>query len=248
MVKIYTCRFCLEESNDRDEMIVPCVCAGSQKYVHKTCLENWRASGHGNQSLTHCPTCGTAYRMVEEVTYSNHDEEKPLVCGCIPGEWFSSRSAIAILVTQDFLAIFVVSQAWLISLALVLRLCDSDGVLVDLWPGPDHKHEGFMYAIQHHKAPYYLCACFITFIVVGILYLWIEPNWISNCLRNCCIGCGDACNSCCAGIDCSGCADCGQCCGGSTVMAGSAAGGAGGGSGASAGGTAAAGTTSGSGA
>ena len=111
------------------------------------------------------------------------------VCGCIPGEWFSSRSAIAILVTQDFLAIFVVSQAWLISLALVLRLCDSDGVLVDWWPGPDHKHEGFMYAIQHHKvpyvmkcidqvceAPYYLCACFITFIVVGILYLWIEPS------------------------------------------------------------------------
>ena len=38
-----TCRFCFEEAADDDELVAPCACSGSQKYVHATCLRRWQA-------------------------------------------------------------------------------------------------------------------------------------------------------------------------------------------------------------
>jgi hypothetical protein len=35
------CRICLEEDRPED-MIAPCRCKGTQKYVHRDCLDKWR--------------------------------------------------------------------------------------------------------------------------------------------------------------------------------------------------------------
>ena len=34
-----SCRYCLEETG---ELIAPCQCSGSTKWVHSECLERWR--------------------------------------------------------------------------------------------------------------------------------------------------------------------------------------------------------------
>jgi hypothetical protein len=50
------CRVCLEQ--DDNEMISPCACDGSSKYIHTTCLLQWvDVSG---QSVV-CPSCRGSY-------------------------------------------------------------------------------------------------------------------------------------------------------------------------------------------
>uniref|UniRef100_A0A0D3F0A1 RING-CH-type domain-containing protein n=1 Tax=Oryza barthii TaxID=65489 RepID=A0A0D3F0A1_9ORYZ len=36
------CRICLD--NEGDDLIAPCHCKGTQKYVHRSCLDNWRST------------------------------------------------------------------------------------------------------------------------------------------------------------------------------------------------------------
>ncbi|RRT74374.1 hypothetical protein B296_00029458 [Ensete ventricosum] len=38
------CRICLEnESFPGDELISPCMCKGTQQFVHRSCLDHWRS-------------------------------------------------------------------------------------------------------------------------------------------------------------------------------------------------------------
>ena len=55
------CRFCLDDADD-DKWISPCKCRGSQKYVHKRCLDAWRRTSINPRALTHCTVCHTAYK------------------------------------------------------------------------------------------------------------------------------------------------------------------------------------------
>eukprot|EP00808_Paulinella_micropora_P030477 g68742.t1 len=56
----YTCRICLEPSA-RAACLAPCLCRGSQKYVHRECLNKWRAKSETAFSI--CPTCRFQYRL-----------------------------------------------------------------------------------------------------------------------------------------------------------------------------------------
>eukprot|EP00884_Botryococcus_braunii_P005820 jgi/Botrbrau1/15239/Bobra.0149s0092.1 len=38
----YFCRFCLHATDNLDELISPCQCTGTQKYVHLECLKRWQ--------------------------------------------------------------------------------------------------------------------------------------------------------------------------------------------------------------
>ena len=40
----FTCRICLDDETDRSLVLAPCSCAGSQKWVHRACLDRWRAT------------------------------------------------------------------------------------------------------------------------------------------------------------------------------------------------------------
>ena len=41
-IESITCRICLESDCNRCEVISPCKCKGSSKYVHIECLDQWR--------------------------------------------------------------------------------------------------------------------------------------------------------------------------------------------------------------
>lgn len=60
------CRICLEnEESKENELIYPCRCIGTCKYVHRKCLTYWRNSNEPNsQQKTHCMICLTPYNIV----------------------------------------------------------------------------------------------------------------------------------------------------------------------------------------
>lgn len=55
----------VSEDPELGRLMSPCLCKGSQKYVHEGCLEAWRhaSATHSQRNLWKCPTCGFQYRM-----------------------------------------------------------------------------------------------------------------------------------------------------------------------------------------
>jgi E3 ubiquitin-protein ligase MARCH5 len=51
------CRVCLDQ-DDYEELIAPCQCNGTNKFIHRACLTRWiEVSGNAET----CPTCTSAY-------------------------------------------------------------------------------------------------------------------------------------------------------------------------------------------
>ena len=50
------CRICLQ-GDDEEELISPCNCRGSTRWVHRTCLNEWRLSEHNPTSRDQCEIC-----------------------------------------------------------------------------------------------------------------------------------------------------------------------------------------------
>lgn len=44
-----------------DELIAPCQCRGTMKYVHRECLNQWRTASPRSDSFTRCEQCFTSY-------------------------------------------------------------------------------------------------------------------------------------------------------------------------------------------
>lgn len=61
MEELSICRFCLHEEgeNNKDQLITPCKCKGSMRYVHASCLSRWRSTN--NASLDKCTLCNCRY-------------------------------------------------------------------------------------------------------------------------------------------------------------------------------------------
>ena len=62
-----TCRICLEASNDKkDKLIRACRCNGTSKYVHSSCLQEWReTSSLTNRDTSECEICLYKYRTTK---------------------------------------------------------------------------------------------------------------------------------------------------------------------------------------
>ncbi|KAI8052813.1 hypothetical protein BDF22DRAFT_743488 [Syncephalis plumigaleata] len=58
------CRICFagpEESNVLGQLISPCLCKGTMRYVHLECLNAWRNAGHSRSAFFECNQCGYRY-------------------------------------------------------------------------------------------------------------------------------------------------------------------------------------------
>jgi len=62
------CRICLDSENG-NTMISPCQCRGTQKYVHRMCLDDWRLS-NPDRAFYQCDICRYEYRL-SRVWWSN---------------------------------------------------------------------------------------------------------------------------------------------------------------------------------
>lgn len=57
MTETKLCRICLD--NDDPRMIAPCKCKGTNKWIHRRCLDNWRCESE--VAFHTCPTCKVNY-------------------------------------------------------------------------------------------------------------------------------------------------------------------------------------------
>ena len=67
------CRFCFDGDEKDSELIAPCKCSGSQKYVHRDCLKRWQAHqvlaaasrrGEEKISIIHCNVCHSTLNTI----------------------------------------------------------------------------------------------------------------------------------------------------------------------------------------
>ncbi|ELA47931.1 hypothetical protein VCUG_00514 [Vavraia culicis subsp. floridensis] len=64
------CKICYMYNNPIDstcDLISPCGCKGSIKYVHKTCLRLWRFKGKNLREIKTCEQCFCEYRVDEDL-------------------------------------------------------------------------------------------------------------------------------------------------------------------------------------
>lgn len=57
---MFECRICLDE-DDIKNMITPCLCKGSRKYVHRKCLNEWRICSNNEDCKNKCTICNFEY-------------------------------------------------------------------------------------------------------------------------------------------------------------------------------------------
>ena len=58
----YDCRLCFE-SDTKDNLIYPCTCSGTSKYIHKRCLDEWRTLADNREAYDKCFECGYEYQF-----------------------------------------------------------------------------------------------------------------------------------------------------------------------------------------
>ena len=62
------CRICFE-SWGRTELFSPCKCAGTSKYVHRHCLNQWRLSSNNVTALKRCMICKAEYKIKKKSVF-----------------------------------------------------------------------------------------------------------------------------------------------------------------------------------
>ncbi|KAL9251600.1 ERAD-associated E3 ubiquitin-protein ligase DOA10-like protein [Drosera capensis] len=100
------CRICLE--TDGRDFISPCKCKGTSKYVHRECLDHWRAIKEGF-AFAHCTTCKAPYYLRVHVFADR--------------KWRTLK--FRFFVTRDILFMFIVVQLVISALAYLVYLIDS---------------------------------------------------------------------------------------------------------------------------
>ena len=209
----YTCRICLDDDCSRADVIAPCSCSGSSKWVHRSCLDRWRTTRE-DKAFSKCTECLFQYRLV-----------------CLSGE-DTNKSDI---LRQIRFTCYVIRDV-LIALLLVQLSILFFGFVAYFFDYKDHKLEKYLHFENHPYLFYYLVGLVVILAIVGMsgacVYSNICPNNTAPCCPNntspcfcdcpycffggpsdvvpvCPGGCG--CHHCCAGVDCACCDTAGGC-------------------------------------
>ncbi|XP_071685631.1 uncharacterized protein [Rutidosis leptorrhynchoides] len=125
------CRICL----DTEDLIAPCHCRGTQKYVHRSCLDNWRSTREGF-AFSHCTECRAVFILRANVP---------------PDRWWL-RLKFQLLVARDHAFIFVIVQ-------LIVAFL---GVLVYKFYGDELRE---MFGYEEHPYGFYTMAVLAIVLV-----------------------------------------------------------------------------------
>ena len=148
------CRICLDdegEGEQRGGLIAPCACSGSQRWVHRECLDNWRAVCE-DRAFSRCTECLTPFHLVVGAEAAGR------------GRW--ARGRFLLLVARDFLGAFLASQLAVGGLGGVV--CGLDAFVGKGCPdGPPLLARADDLGVG--PAPlYYVCGLLSLLILVGI--------------------------------------------------------------------------------
>lgn len=169
--EMYACRFCLEEGS-RLDFIAPCRCAGTSKWVHRACLDQWRSTRE-DKAFSQCTECHAYYDMV-----------------CVTNDTWSEaccrRSRFCAYLTRDLLVLILLSQAVVFFFAGFIYLIDMHG-------------HSLLHLSRMHNATlfYYGAGWFVVLAMIGIIALCFRNQVCESCTRNANdVYCGDLCMPC----------------------------------------------------
>jgi hypothetical protein len=101
------CRICLGD-DEPAAMVAPCRCRGTSKWVHRFCLDEWRAQERVPLAFTHCSVCREAYEF-EPVELRSEQAQK---------------LKFGLLVTRDMFVFFLVVQSTIAGVAILMHAVD----------------------------------------------------------------------------------------------------------------------------
>lgn len=133
------CRICLE--TDGRDFITPCKCKGTSKYVHRACLDHWRAVKEGF-AFAHCTTCKAPYHL--------------RVHAAADRKWRTLK--FRFFVTRDILFIFAAVQLVISSLSYSVYLID-------------HHQQDWLrlaWGFESKIRFYYICGALLFFALLGL--------------------------------------------------------------------------------
>jgi hypothetical protein len=200
------CRICLS-TDDPDSLIAPCLCAGSSKYVHRACLDEWRAQERVPRAFSQCPTCKFEYN-----TFTVEDEASIR----------RRERRFSLFIARDSCGVFALSQAVIGLIALLMHAVDASSNIPKFFPTK--------WASEHAAAPYYASAVVVLLALLGILGLYLKltgnlPQPPQRVLPRHGRGAAAGCDRCCArlgtcpadfcfycSLDGSSCELCARCC------------------------------------
>ena len=180
-----SCRICFESQVG---LIAPCRCKGTVKYIHRECLDTWRASHTTADCFTHCPQCKFEY--VIEPYDPNSDKRRKII--------------YYLYITRDLFLFFLVNEIMVLFLAFVSEKLDMSNGSQFL--------NYFPLSIQAHSfAVYHLFGFLIYLAIIGFVgsIVFLISGSARNMTCNC-VYCGDCCCYECGCNDCA-CGDCGDC-------------------------------------
>lgn len=154
-----TCRNCHDNGGD---LISPCLCSGTMKWVHRSCLDTWRTVSPNKLSFSECDVCHFKYRV----------QKKPL------GMW--PKVSYALKITRDILFVFAVAIAAVLIVGSISLLIERTTHYDDDFD-PEVK-DLFQNVYFHLFGIGFLGLCFIIgiFAIVGMVF--------KSCLT-CCDSC-----------------------------------------------------------
>eukprot|EP00271_Cylindrocystis_brebissonii_P010388 TRINITY_DN26564_c0_g1_i1.p1 TRINITY_DN26564_c0_g1~~TRINITY_DN26564_c0_g1_i1.p1 ORF type:complete len:396 (+),score=76.36 TRINITY_DN26564_c0_g1_i1:229-1416(+) len=142
-----SCRICLEaggdEGGDGDGLIAPCRCKGTQQYVHRACLDHWRAVKEGF-AFAHCTTCKAQFHLRVPVEDENQLRAR--------------RRRFHFFVTRDLCLVFLAVQATIAVLGLLVAALDGKREVVQAYEWSSH----------HRVLFYYFCGLFVFLVLFGV--------------------------------------------------------------------------------
>jgi len=151
------CRICFKGGKG---LIAPCVCRGTSKWVHRSCLDQWRLQGANPRAMTRCCECGFRYQLQLQVCNEAIEPAAPA-----KDSTPNSCKGVLLQVCQ----FVVVTQLSIVGFALLTRSLDQNEVLVQnlaLTPAEKAIQPGtFWNALRVHKVTYYF-AGLLSFVFV----------------------------------------------------------------------------------
>lgn len=127
------CRICFD--SEGEDLIAPCYCRGTQKYVHRSCLDNWRSTKEGF-AFSHCTECRAVFLLRANVP---------------PDRWWL-RLKFQFLVVRDHAVIFIIVQ-------LVVAIL---GMLIYKFYGEELRE---MFGYEQHPYGFYSMAVLAIILV-----------------------------------------------------------------------------------
>ena len=145
--ELVTCRICLDEV-PREEVIAPCQCRGSQRWVHRACLDRWRATRE-DRAFSKCTECLFQYHLVPRFTDSAAAKRRRSINFCL-------------LVSQDLCIAFGLTQCFVVLFTLLTIQFDSSHTMIKAF----HAESG---DVGKQVLFYYLFGVFLFLALAGFL-------------------------------------------------------------------------------